>query len=419
MKKTLTTVFAVSIALLALSQAALAIPAFARKHSFNCNMCHAGFPKLNDFGQRFRENGYQIPGQQGLEKTIFQTSFPLGVRVPAGYTLYHTDDQSAGGFHIYGLDVFSGGVLRKNVSYFFVYTPRIDDPAADFLGPDFGNNPSQLAAVESAVVVFSNIIRDKLNLRVGRFEPDYHLLSSRRSYYLLQPYEIYDFTATRNSFDFAANQIGLEAAGRFRPGLHYAVGYINGTGGSPDNNTFNDVYATFSKVFGKGEGQTAGQRIGVFGYLGWQPTLAGGSIISPLGDLNGRGNKTFYRAGGDLSLTWNGFDLEGLAFYGSDNRAFNEVDPTRRYDFWGGVAELDWAGFPNNRLVASAMYNWVRPPSDNGVFRVDAYSALVRYYVGSWSAVDLAIHAEYTHRVSGSVAKIKEDFISLLLDLAF
>ena len=195
MKKTLTTVFAVSLALLVLGQTALAIPAFARKHAFNCNMCHVGFPKLNDFGQRFRDNGYQIPGQQGLEKTVFESAIPLAMRTTTGYSLYGTGGETAGGFHVFNLDLLSGGVLNKNISYLFIYTPRIDEPAADFTGPGTGDNPAQLAAIESAAVVFSNIVRDKLNLRIGRFEPGFQLLSSKRNYYVLQPYEIYNFAA--------------------------------------------------------------------------------------------------------------------------------------------------------------------------------------------------------------------------------
>ena len=419
MKKTLTILFAVSFALLVLGQTALAIPAFARKHSFNCNMCHVGFPKLNDFGQRFRDNGYQIPGQQGLEKTVFETAFPLAMRTTTGYSLYGTGGQTAGGFHVYNLDLLSGGVLNKNISYLFIYTPRIDEPAADFTGPGTGDNPAQLAAIESAAVVFSNIVRDKLNLRIGRFEPGFQLISSKRTYYVLQPYEIYNFAGSRNSFDFSANQIGIEATGRFKPGLRYALGYINGTGANPDNNKFNDVYMAVSKTFCKGEGQSAGQRIGVFGYLGWQPTNFVAPIVSPVGDINGTTNRTYYRVGGDISLNWKTFNLQGMSFYGSDNQAFNEVDPTRRYDFWGGLAQLDWAGLPDNRLVASLMFNWVRPPSDNAVHRLDAYSALVRYYLGSWSAVNVAIHAEFTHRRLGSVAPITDNLVTLLLDFAF
>ena len=49
----------------------------------------------------------------------------------------------------------------------------------------------------------------------------------------------------------------------------------------------------------------------------------------------------------------------------------------------------------------------------------DAYSALVRYYLGSWSAVNVALHAEYTHRLAGSALPLKEDLFTLLLDFDF
>jgi hypothetical protein len=419
MKKTLTTLFSLAFALLVLSQTALAIPAFARKYGYNCNMCHVAFPKLNDWGQRFRDNGYQIPGQQGLEKTVFETAVPIALRTNAGYSLYRTGGQNASGFHLYGLDLLSAGVLHKNISYLFIYTPRIDEPAADFSGPGPGDNPAQLAAIESAAVVFSNIIRDKLNLRIGRFEPGFQLLSAKRLYYVLQPYEIYNFAGTRNSFDFSANQIGIEATGRFRPGLKYALGYISGTGGNPDNNKFNDLYLALSKTFGRGEGQSAGQRIGVFGYLGWQPTNYVVPVVSPVGDINGTDNRTYYRVGGDISLNWKTFNLMGMSFYGVDNRAFNDLDPALDYKFWGGVVQLDWAGLPNNRLVGSLMYNWVRPPDYNDIHNVNAYSALVRYYLGSWQAVNISIHGEFTHRDSGTIGPVRENLFTLMLDFDF
>jgi hypothetical protein len=418
-KKLLTVAFSVVFALLVLSQTALAIPAFARKYGFNCNMCHVAFPKLNDFGQRFRDNGYQIPGQAGLEKTVFETGVPLALRTTAGYSIYGSGGRAAAGFHLYGLDLLAAGVLHKDISFFFVYTPRLDEPAADFTGPGNGNNPAQLAALESANVVFSNLVRDKLNLRLGRFEPGFQRLSSKRLFYVLQPFEIYNFAGSRSSFDFSANHIGIEATGRFRPGLKYALGYINGTGGNPDNNKFNDLYFAVSKTFGQGEGQSAGQRVGVFGYLGWQPTDFTDPIVSPAGDINGRNNKNFTRVGADVSLNWKAFGLQAMALRGSDDRAFNVLDPTRNYAFWGGVIELDWTGLANNRLVGSLLYNWVRPPSYNGANRVNAYSALGRYYLGSWSAVNVALHAEYTYRTVGSVLPLKENLFTLLLDFDF
>jgi hypothetical protein len=98
------------------------------------------------------------------------------------------------------------------------------------------------------------------------------------------------------------------------------------------------------------------------------------------------------------------------------------LDLTRDYKLWGGAVQLDWAALANNRLVASAMYNWVRPPGYDADHRVDAYSALLRYYLGSWSAVNVALHAEYTHRVLGennSINSIKGDLFTMLLDFDF
>jgi hypothetical protein len=405
MKRTIIALLAVMLLVLLFCQSLEAIPAFARKHGFNCNMCHVAFPKLNDFGQRFRENGYQIPGQAGKEQTVFETSIPLALRTMAGHTLYATKGGTTSGFHLYGLDLLAAGVLHKNISFFFVYTPRLDEPATDW----GGQSPSQPGALESANVIFSNLVSD-------RFEPAYQLLSSRRLYYILQPYEIYNYQA--GPFDFAANPIGIEASGHFKGGLKYGLGLVSGTGGNPDNNLRKDLYLALSKTFGKGEGQSAGQRIGLFGYLGWQPTDFSGMVVGPTGDINGRENKSFYRVGGSLSLNWKTFNLQALLFQGKDKFYYNGINILGGdFQYWGGVAQLDWAGLPNNRLVGSLMYNWVRPPAN--YWDVNALSALLRYYLGSWSAVNVALHAEYTHRWFGLPGRPKDDVFSLLIDFDF
>jgi hypothetical protein len=51
-----------------------AIPAIARKYNTNCMDCHTAPPMLNGFGQRFLENGYQLPdtedgGSTGKKKS--------------------------------------------------------------------------------------------------------------------------------------------------------------------------------------------------------------------------------------------------------------------------------------------------------------------------------------------------------------
>ena len=47
-------------ALLASARPAHAIPAFARKYGLPCSACHEAWPMLNNFGQTFKDNGYQL-----------------------------------------------------------------------------------------------------------------------------------------------------------------------------------------------------------------------------------------------------------------------------------------------------------------------------------------------------------------------
>jgi hypothetical protein len=392
-----------------------AIPAFARKHGFNCSMCHTAYPKLNDFGQRFRDDGYQIPGQEGKEPNIFANSFPLAMRTSTGVTVDDADDVTTVGMGLGGLDVFAAGVMHENISFLLIYTPRIDEPAADYTGAD----PSQPGALESVSIVFSNIIPEALNVRIGRFEPAYHPISSKRSYYLLQPYDVYGVETPGNGFLFDDNQIGLEATGYFRNGFKYGAGVVNGTGSSPDNNKAKDLYANLFKTFGPGDGQSAGQRIGVFSYYGWQPLTLPGGGVSSNGEADGEDNKGFYRIGVDGSLNWKTLNLRLLYLKGVDDKAFNSLKPGEDYEYDGGFAELDYAGLMNNKLVASLAYNWTRTPSYDQDKEINAYSGLVRYYLGDWTAVNVAMHAEYTHRDMGGGCGCSEDIIALLVDFAF
>src|SRR5512140_2998948 len=106
---------ALLVALMLTPAPSMAIPAFARKYGFNCNMCHTAYTKLNDFGQRYRENGYQIPGQAGGEKTVFDTPPPIALRTTTGITATSTTNGTSSGFNIFGLDLLAAGVLHKNI----------------------------------------------------------------------------------------------------------------------------------------------------------------------------------------------------------------------------------------------------------------------------------------------------------------
>jgi hypothetical protein len=407
------------IILSALPDQSAAIPAFARKYGFNCNMCHTAYTKLNDFGQRYRDNGYQIPGQEGKEKNVLDLSSPISMRLTLGYDAYNSEQVKSSGFNLYGFDFFAAGVLHKNISFLLIYTPRIDEPAGDYTGANNGNNPSQLAGLESASLIFSNIVRDALNLRIGRFEPAYHAFSSKRSYYLFQPYEIYTLTTPAGSYVFDDNQIGLEATGHFRSGFKYGIGMVNGNGANADNNTYKDAYFNVSKTFGAGDGQSAGQKLGVFGYYGWQPADTVLGEPAPSGGYDGKSSKAFYRYGISGSFNYTSLNLQLLYMQGVDDKAFNRLAPTKNYEYNGGLVELDYAGLLNNRLVVSALYNWTDSPAEYPQNQIRAYSALARYYLGDWSAVNIAVHGEFTHRETGKSDLFKDNILLLALDFAF
>jgi hypothetical protein len=425
MKRSLVLICALLTIQFLLPSDALAIPAFARKYGFNCNMCHTAYTKLNDLGQRFRDNGYQIPGQEGAEKNVIDSPLPLALRTSFGYTAYVLDNDTTKGttstFDLNGLDLLAAGVLHKDISFLVVYTPRIDEPSSDFSGPDpAGSNASQSGVLESSNLVFSNIVKDALNVRAGRFEPAYHAFSSKRSLYLYQPYEVYRFTTPNNSYVFDDNQMGVEVSGHFKSGFKYAGGIVNGNGANPDNNNQKDLYVNLLQTIGKGDGQTAGQRIGVFGYYGWRPTELPGPVIGSMGETHGKDSKPFYRVGGSGSLNWRTFNLQGFYMFGVDKKkSLIMFDESEDYRYSGGFVQLDYAGLLNNRMVASTVYNWITPPSKDAEREVSACSGLLRYYLGDWTSVNIAAHLEYTYRVTGKTDKFKENLTAIALDFAF
>ncbi len=75
--------YALSLTLLLLagSQSAMAIPAFARKYGMPCSACHEAWPKLNNFGQTFKDNGYQMGNDR--DAPIFQQPayWPIALRI--------------------------------------------------------------------------------------------------------------------------------------------------------------------------------------------------------------------------------------------------------------------------------------------------------------------------------------------------
>ncbi len=71
-----------------------AIPAFARKYGLPCSACHTAWPKLNNFGMTFRDNGYQLGNDR--DSPIYQNPsyFPITLRMTPNWHLEHNTNQA-------------------------------------------------------------------------------------------------------------------------------------------------------------------------------------------------------------------------------------------------------------------------------------------------------------------------------------
>ena len=171
---------AIGLASLITPDQAEAIPAFARKYNVNCNACHTAPPILNQFGQRFLENGYQLPGTEdggiiGKKKlgdvTLDDVTNYVGFRLvgnvvrnwsfkqqnPAGLDAGVVERKTEFTFPE-NFVLFAGGTVAKNVGFMVE------------LGHDVEGGG---AAVERGFVTFNNIGYHNLaHLRIGKFDPN-------------------------------------------------------------------------------------------------------------------------------------------------------------------------------------------------------------------------------------------------------
>ncbi|MHB8877867.1 MAG: hypothetical protein ACYC8T_29590 [Myxococcaceae bacterium] len=372
---------------------AQAVPAFARRYSATCQMCHSAYPRLNDFGLRFRDYGYRIPGRETEEKPIWDTLPPLAGRANAGLDVQRFANtpgaQEVNRVQLNGLDFLAGGHLGMSAGFFLVYTPPI---------PQTRGTAEQAGSLEMANVVFADVLTRGLSVRVGRFEPNLVPFSVARRL-SVAPYEIYDFTFPGGA-PLGETQEGIELAGS-RSSVRYALGWVNGASTLSSTDFPLDLYLRLAKVFGAGEGQTGGQRVGLTAELGRARPL---SPPLPSGD-----RRLFYRLGLDASLNLSPLNLGVQGYFSSDRgELWGTAGPV---NVFGGFAELTYQ--PLTDLVAFARFDGVWTPAGTGAGDITRETVGLRYYL----AYSVALHAEYSHR--NTTPDAREDSGTLRLDWAF
>src|ERR1700731_2738197 len=115
-----------------------ALPAFARKYGLRCSACHEAWPMLNYFGQKFKDNGYQLGNDRDAPIWQNPSYWPVAVRTTPQWHLERTDHQpvdlvpgnatggtvertiTQAGFDLSGVDLLFLGTLHKNIAFGFI-----------------------------------------------------------------------------------------------------------------------------------------------------------------------------------------------------------------------------------------------------------------------------------------------------------
>lgn len=254
-----------------------AIPAFARKYRVSCAMCHAPVPRLNAFGERFAENGFEFsPGEEprdtigtGDALLRLQQQLPLAVRVDAYLTALsrRLDGQaSADQLVPWVMKVLSGGQIASRISYYMY-----------FLASERG----EVAGLEDAYVQFTDVGGSGVSLLVGQFQVSDPLFK-RELRLQFDDYQPYRVRVGHTRADLTYDR-GVMALWSPREGTDVALQVVNGTGldhanasRQYDPDGYKNVGIRLSQSVGPA-------RIGGFGYFGTERADGGSSAIRVVG----------------------------------------------------------------------------------------------------------------------------------------
>ncbi|MDA2937435.1 hypothetical protein MYX75_04130 [Acidobacteria bacterium AH-259-A15] len=243
---------------LAMTQEVRAIPAFARKYETSCQTCHVAFPKLNAFGEAFRNNGYRFPaGDEEVvqekpvslgspswkrlwPKTIWPSDIPalppVGLLITNRFDMRPGEAVSNDFATPKEVELFSGGTFGEDLSFLATLT-LLDENEFGGLHRLFGQ--------------FDSIKGNSLfNVKFGGFELRAVPFSSHRrllkTNYLMNnlqagidsalagEVEIRHAHGGSDVFSFASAQRGVEVwganSGPGGGGLTYGFGIVNGNG---------------------------------------------------------------------------------------------------------------------------------------------------------------------------------------------
>ena len=414
------------------SQPANALPAFARKYGLRCSACHESWPMLNFFGQKFKDNGYQLMNDR--DAPIWQNPgyWPVTFRMVAMWHRVSTgkvavDTYTPGfpdptgstqqrittsGFDLSGLDLHTGGTLEKNFSFFLL-------PSSD---------PTGAFHFETVMARLDNLFGSPwLNIKLGKFELD-NLLSEKRILTLTGNggiYQLYHFIPVGDGNIFGQmgdNQLGAELMGHsWNDRTRYSLALLSSSDGTtqlPYGNAYTGFFAA-SQAFDTGKAGV--QRIGAYAMIGQAPTtwLTSGGATGYIAG-SGIGNKSFSREGfvGQFYFGQH-VDLQVVTQHGQDNAWFGQgygdvidgvatqnningatLPPGSRAPSWNGVL-LEPHFIYSPQLIFIGRYETIRmsqqatPGTPSNLGNISDFTIGFRYNPFMTSRAGFAWHNEY------------------------
>ena len=209
------------LALGTLAGSAAAIPAFARKYGYSCEVCHAPVPRLKAFGEEFMDNGYRIPDKEPPRATVdtgdptllLQRELPLAMRFD-GYLAYEPNGTSKSDVRApLALKIVSGGNISDHISY-YIYFLMAED--------------AKVAGLEDAYLYFHDLFGTPLSFSFGQIritDP----IKPTETRLTVENYMIYKFRVGQSRMNLAYDR-GFTLGYGLDFGLDLVAEVVNGNG---------------------------------------------------------------------------------------------------------------------------------------------------------------------------------------------
>ncbi len=331
---------------------ASAMPDFARRYDLSCAACHAAFPRLNKFGEYFRDNNMRLPNWK--EGTVSGGDDRLAL--PAAPSLAFRAQAYVQARQGKSIDPVTGASENANTDFQTPYLIKLlsSAPLSDHITYYFygilaekGGNGEVI--VEDAWFRHDDLFGSGIGMMLGQFQLSDLMFprETRMTFQDFMAYRMAGITYDRGVlFDRALGPLDL------------ALGLTNGNGIEDNLNINSPGYRRPDKMFDNDNSKTLFGRIGgeagpinwgLFGLAGKQRN-ATGDAGTAIGDRNTR--KRVY--GLDLSG-----DLDGRLWWFAQylwNDWDDFIQEGRSYRWQGGFAGVDY--IHDDHWVFSALYNY-------------------------------------------------------------